>query len=249
MLAGVADLIPQASRPLLVAVDGVDGSGKTWFADELAKELSRRGRTPVRASVDDFHHPRRHRHRLGRTPESVWSRHFDYRALGRELLDPWLVGAGAPYRAAWHDVRSDVYVSEPAAPVPEAGILVMDAVFAQRAELEHAWDLVVFLDVPFEVSVARMAARDGTPADPDHPQQRRYVDAQRIYLQTCGPREGADVVVDNRELDSPRLVEVGLPAALVPAGWQSDGDHLVRTVRLPVADTATADAVNRLIDG
>lgn len=64
---------------------------------------------------------------------------------------------------------------------------------------------MVFLDVPFEVSVPRMARRDGTPPDPGHPAQVRYVDGQRLYLRACDPRGRADVVVDNSDLEAPRL--------------------------------------------
>lgn len=82
----------------------------------------------------------------------------------------------------------------------------MDGIFLQRDELRSCWDLAVFLDVPFEVSVARMAARDGSNPDPTHPSQARYVEGQRIYLRTCDPRERADVVVDNADLGRPRAV-------------------------------------------
>ena len=209
----MASLVPDLPRPLLVAVDGVDGAGKTWFADELAGVLADRGRPVVRASVDDFHHPRAHRHALGRTPESVWSRHFDYPTLRRELLDPWQRGAGTSYRRAWHDVATDRLLDMPAERVPEGGVLVVDGVFAQRPELDGTWDLVVFLEVPFEVSVARMAARDGSVDDVEDPEQRRYVEAQRTYLRDCDPRQRADVVVDNTDLAHPHLLAVRRPPA------------------------------------
>jgi uridine kinase len=48
-----------------VAVDGVDGAGKTTFADELAACLASCGRQIIRASVDGFHNPRAIRYRLG----------------------------------------------------------------------------------------------------------------------------------------------------------------------------------------
>jgi len=47
-----------------------------------------------------------------------------------------------------------------------------------------------------------LAAR-GVPNDPDHPDQRRYLDAQVIYQETCGRYERADVVVDNSDPDAP----------------------------------------------
>lgn len=206
LLDAVADLVPSADRTLLVVVDGVDGAGKTTFADELAMVMIRRGTQVVRATVDSFHHPRAHRHAEGRTAEAVWSRHFDYAALRAALLDPWRAGRGASYRPAWHDIGTDQHVDAAPLPVPDRGVLLVDGVFAQRPEIDDAWDLRIFLDVPFEVSVPRLARRDGTVADIDHPDQRRYADAQRRYLIECDPRGRADVVVDNADLGRPRLV-------------------------------------------
>ena len=221
VLAEVGDLVAlrraALARPVLVCVDGVDGAGKTTFADELAALLEERGERVVRASIDGFHHPRAHRHAAGRTAEAVWTRHFDHPALRRELLDPWRSGPGSAYRTVVHDVRTDAYVDTAPRLVPEDGVLIVDGVFAQRPELADAWDLAIFLEVPFEVSVPRMAARDGTVDDVDHPDQRRYADAQRHYLTACRPRARADVVVDNADLDRPRIVAVRPPGPR-PAG-------------------------------
>jgi uridine kinase len=192
---------------VLIVVDGADGAGKTTLADELAPLLP----TSVRASLDDFHHPRAHRHALGRTGETVWERGFDYPALRRELLDPWRRGVGSSYRRRWHDLATDTHVEpeDPPGRVPEGGVLVVDGIFAQRPELGDVWDFVVYVDVPDDVRVARMAARDGVSSDHDHPDQRRYLDAQGIYRRNCRPRESADVVVDNT--DPARPVVTTLP--------------------------------------
>jgi uridine kinase len=55
----------------------------------------------------------------------------------------------------------------------------------------------IFLDVPFAVTVPRMAQRDGAPPDPEHPSWFRYLQGQRIYLSTCKPTERATYVIDN----------------------------------------------------
>jgi uridine kinase len=197
VLARVADALPDLDRPLLVAVDGGDGAGKTWFADDLARHLEETGRVTVRATVDDFHHPRTFRHELGRSAETVWARSFDYRALRRELLDPWCQAPGSPYRCRHHDLATDALLDEPRLAVPDHGVLVVDAVFAQREELRDSWDLVVWLEVGDEERVRRMAARDGVAADPGHDDQRRYLDAQRLYRDAADPVRSADLVVDN----------------------------------------------------
>ena len=194
--------VARLDRPTLVAVDGADGAGKTVLADELARLLP----GAERASLDDFHHSRAHRHALGRTGDTVWERGFDHAAVRRELLDPWRAGAGTAYRRRWHDLATDSYVADPTVPVPPGGVLVVDGVFAQRPVLADAWDLVIYLDVPDDIRSERMAARDGVSAELDHPDQRRYLDAQRIYQEKCRPHEMADVVVDNADPDRPSLV-------------------------------------------
>jgi uridine kinase len=186
---------------VLVAVDGADGAGKTTLADDLAPLVP----GAVRATLDDFHHPRAHRHAEGRTGATVWERGFDLDAVRRELLDPWRRGAGSPYRRRWHDLPSDRRVDSPSEPVPVEGVLLVDGIFAQRPELADAWDLVVWVHADDDVRVSRMAARDGVPDDPDHPDQRRYLDAQVIYQETCRPLERADVVVDNTDPARPRI--------------------------------------------
>lgn len=65
--------VPPAPECARVAVDGVDGVGKTTFAAELAALLRARGRAAVQVSADDFLHCRAVRHRRGRdSPAGFW---------------------------------------------------------------------------------------------------------------------------------------------------------------------------------
>lgn len=204
-LRAVAARLPALDRPMLVAIDGVDGSGKTTLADELAAVLGADGRAVTRASVDGFHHPRTFRYAEGRSGETFWSRSYDYQAMTRVLLDPWRGGAGSAYRTAVHDVQTDQPIESPMHRVPPRGVLLVDGIFTQRDELASYWDFTIFLDVPFETSVARMARRDGSVPDVGDPGQARYIEGQRIYLVGCRPRERADLVVDNSDLLRPRF--------------------------------------------
>ena len=205
VLARVAAMLPDVERPVLVGIDGPDGAGKTTFADALAAHLESSGRTAVRASVDDFHHPRAHRHAEGRTAEAVWSRHFDHVTLRHVLLDPWRLGPGSSYRVRWHDLATDQRAELELDVVPEEGVLVVDGLFLQREGLSGVWDLVVYLDVPDQLGLRRVDGRDG-PLD----QHERYAGAQRIYRERCRPRERADVVIDNADLDEPTISVEGL---------------------------------------
>lgn len=95
------------------------------------------------------------------------------------------------------DHGSDTHVQADPVHVSEDAVVVVEGMFLHRDELIGARDLSVFLEVPFEVSVCRMAARDGTSPRHEDPANRRYVEGQRIYLTTCMPRDRATFVIAN----------------------------------------------------
>jgi uridine kinase len=189
-------------RVIRVAIDGVDGAGKTVFADELADAITR---PVIRAGVDGFHHPRRIRHRAGRTsPEGFFHDSHDYALLRRVLLDPLAPGGDGRHRTAAFDHRTDTPIDTPWQHAPADAVLVFDGIFLHRPELRDLWDHSVFLHVDFAVSVPRMAHRDGTSPGPAA--HHRHIEGQRLYLSLCRPAEHASVVVDNNDLTAPRII-------------------------------------------
>lgn len=194
-----------AQERVIVAVDGVDGSGKTTFADELAAVMKTAGHSVIRASVDGFHHPREVRYLRGKdSPEGYFLDSYDYDTLKRDLLLPFRSGARA-IQTARFDHRNNCEVTSAFAAPDARSILLIDGIFLHRDELADCWDLSVFLDVPFAVSYGRMAARDGSNPDPDDPGNRRYLEGQRLYLRRCNPGDRATILIDNADLRSPRI--------------------------------------------
>lgn len=145
---GIAALPDDAPR--LVGVDGVDGVGKTFFADELSAVLRAAGVTALRVSIDGFHRPRAERYRRGRySPEGYYRDSSDYPAFRAAVVAPLRSGGGGVVRTAAFDAPSDR---------------------------------------PVEGDVVAVAA------------------GQRLYLARCRPERRASVVVDNADLDAPRVV-------------------------------------------
>lgn len=196
-------------RRIVVAIDGVDGAGKTRFAGDLAAAVRAFGRPVVQATIDGFHHPRAIRYRRGRhSPDGYYLDSYDYAGLRRHLLAPFRAGA-ISVETARFDHRTDRAVSIRAAMPDGDAALLIDGIFLHRDELAWAWDLSLFLQVPFAVSYARMAVRDGAPADPHAMENRRYLEGQQLYLRTCRPEQRATLLIDNAELTAPRLLRDG----------------------------------------
>ena len=203
-------------HPIRVAIDGVDASGKTTLADELASLIEERSRPVIRASVDSFHNPREVRYQRGvNSPEGYYLDSFDYASLLQNILIPLGPGGNRKYRRAVFNFQEDAVNPEPWEVAPIDSILLFDGVFLLRPELIQYWDFSIFVDVDFDVSVPRAVARDiAQSKEKLSPQtvlakyNHRYVPGQKIYLVQAHPEEKADVVIKNNEFENPELINL-----------------------------------------
>jgi uridine kinase len=190
-----------------VAVDGVDGSGKTRFADELAGFFT--WAPVIRASVDGFHNPRVVRYAKGRTsPEGFFEDSYNYALMKASLLDPLLADGSLEYRDQAFDHVTDQRVHAPLRKATLPSILLIDGIFLHRPELKNYWHYSIFLDVGRREALRRCNFRDGHPErsnDTDDPVHARYVRGQDLYLAQCAPQRLATRVMDNNDLEKPYL--------------------------------------------
>jgi uridine kinase len=203
------------NHPLRVAIDGVDASGKTCLADELAKALRSQPRQVIRASVDGFHNPKHIRRQKGSfSPEGFYRDSYNYPALIGNLLKPLGPEGDRRYRTAVFDVRQELPLTTPAQTAPRGAILIMDGIFLLRPELLTYWDLKIFLDANFSNTVSRGVARDaefiGSAAEAKARYAERYVPGQQIYLSEAHPLDKANVLIDNNIFDEPKLIRAPL---------------------------------------
>jgi uridine kinase len=225
VVAQLAELIVavERSHPVRVAIDGRSAAGKSTLGDQLVAPIRRRGHSVIRASIDDFYclwvHKLSRRHL---SAGAFYSSAYDYAAL-RSLLLESLGPAGARwYRTRWHDGWNEGEIDEPERMAPEAAVLIVDGVFLLRPELNRFWDVRIFVDIDAEQSLERGVERDLTLDEPVvravRREQRlqvyreRYLPAEELYLREVNPMALADIVVDNRDLDVPRLIVRRRPA-------------------------------------
>jgi uridine kinase len=208
LAAAVVELHPE--RIVRVAIDGVDGAGKTTLADALAVTVSAQGRPTIRASVDDFHNPQSVRYARGRhSPDGFYLDSYNYDALRKWLLDPLSAGGSGRYIAKHFDHRIDATVDSDVQQAAPMAALIIDGIFLHRPELRSYWDLSIFLQVDFKISVPRGTQRGpefGSP-DPDAPANRRYVGGQERYFDECAPEQQADIVIGYNDLRDPRILK------------------------------------------
>ena len=191
-----------AGGRVVVAIDGMDGAGKTHFADDLAVALTATGRSVFRASIDDFHRSQAERHARGAdSPDGYYRDSFDYSTFRRVLLEPFRMGGSTAFVTAAFDHVRDLPVQSTWRTGPKDAILVLDGIFLHRPELAGLWNYSVWLDVPRDIAEERMLDRDG-PTE----RAERYRGAQDLYLAEVNPRTTASSMIDNSDFERPRRI-------------------------------------------
>ena len=200
----------EAPHPVRVAVDGITASGKSTLARELTSSVAAAGRPVIHLSMDGFHQPRERRHRRGRlSARGYYDDAYDFAGFTRHVLIPLGPGGDLRYRARIIDLDTDRRIDEDARTAPADAVVIVDGSFLQRPELAVHWDQTVFVNTSFPTARARGLARDadrlGGPEPAGLAFDQRYHAAARLYLDAVHPDERATVVVDNDDLDSPRV--------------------------------------------
>lgn len=200
----------ESDLPVKVGIDGVDASGKTTLAEQLTEYIRSNGREVIRASVDGFHHPQEIRYRRGESsPEGYFYDSFDYKALKTELLQPLSSPDDRHYRTTTFDFRENSETESAINVASIDSILIFEGVFLLRPEIAHYWDLSIFVDADFDVTIERAAQRDqylfGAADEVRQRYYQKYIPGQKIYLKKCNPKEKADIIVKNNDPEFPEL--------------------------------------------
>jgi len=141
--------------PLLVAIAGGSGSGKTWLAERLERAL---GRQALRLSLDDFY---RDRSRIA--PARRARVNFDHpRAIDWNCLRSVLrrLLSGHPARVPCYDFATHCRRRQWRTLHPKPIVLLDGLWVLRRRELRRWIALGLYLDCPAEIRFRRRLARD-----------------------------------------------------------------------------------------
>lgn len=141
-------------RPVLIAIEGFGGSGKTTFANNLADIL---GDVYV-INIDDFIVKEK-------LTESSWDQGaFDRARLEEEVLAPITAGRSATFRKLiWATNELSAPVS-----VPNTKYLIVEGISSYHPKIARYYTYKIWVDTPMEVAKERGHARDGSNENAVH---------------------------------------------------------------------------------
>lgn len=194
------------NHPVRVGVSGITASGKTTFANELAKEVENQGRKVIRTSIDYFHNPRAIRYAQGKeSAKGYYEDAHDYKAISERLLISLGPNGTKRYEIQSHDLESDLYIRSEPILASEDTICIVDGTFLFKEELKHLFDYKVYVETDFQIARERGSKREakafGSKEKAEDMFIQRYHAACRMYIEEHAPKEYADVVVMNNNLE------------------------------------------------
>jgi uridine kinase len=175
--------VRERSEAVVLGISGFGGSGKSTLARELVAAIP----DSVRIRGDDFLDPERS-HLRSQDWDGV-----ERLRLRREVLDPFHQNEPVLFhRFDWSIGRLG-----PLESLPDARVIIMDAIGLFHPEMAGALDVAVWMDVDLAVATERGKARDHQLGH-DHDQlwDDVWVPNERAFLRNFDPRKSAQIVFD-----------------------------------------------------
>ena len=177
-----AALAQKPTKPLVLALDGRCGSGKTTLADRLTRQFP----ASIVLHTDDFYLPP-----AQRIPD--WEKtpcaNMDLARLREELLRPARAGEPVFYRA--YSCREGAY--RPGQCIPAQPLSIVEGSYSHHPLLAPYEDFRVFMTCSDAEQTRRLQAREGDRY-PDF--AARWVPLEEGYFKKYGIEEKADLVID-----------------------------------------------------
>jgi uridine kinase len=177
----------------IIGVDGLGGSGKTTYANQLQRQLE----GSIIFHLDDFIYNKEVRYNEN-YEEWYCYYHLQWRYdyLIQKLLQPLKSGLYVNETIEVYNKETDSYTLQKIE-IPVGTPVIVEGVFLQRPELKGYFNRVVYLDVDKKTRLRRVLARDsyiGNAEEIEFKYEKRYFPAEEKYIEQCNPLALATII-------------------------------------------------------
>lgn len=171
-----------STRPFLIAIDGMCGSGKTTLANFLAKELG----ASVFHMDDFFLQPhQRTEERLNEPGGNV-----DYERFKEEILDHIADTDGVTYRPFnCHEWK----LADKTITIPYNDIVIVEGSYSHHPYFNDVYDIKIFLEISPSEQRKRITARDGEAIWPMF--ENKWIPMENRYFKEFKTKEKSGYVL------------------------------------------------------
>lgn len=183
------------TKPLLIAIDGGSGSGKSTIAQIISNQLN-----ATIVNADDFYAREiTHEGWANRSYKEKVADVLNWRGLRAHVLEPLLTGM----HATWNRFNFNAGEHPDGTYGIEAGvteflpndIIILEGAYSTRPELSDLIHLKILIDVPVRLRHERLKNRE------DHEflihWHERWDEAEQYYFREIRPSSSFDMVIEN----------------------------------------------------
>jgi uridine kinase len=210
------------SRAILVAISGIDGSGKGWVTARLVDALQSEGVRAIAVNVDGWLSLPHERFDAVDPPGRFYRRAIRFDEMFARLVVPLRDRRSVRVEADFTEetataYRPHVYAHD------DVDVIVLEGIFLLKRALRSHYDLSFWIACSFATALRRAIARAQEGLPPEETiaaYQRIYFPAQEIHLALDDPVSAATAIIDNDELPPARRA-TGAAGALIPSAAAS----------------------------
>jgi len=198
-------------KPMRIAINGIEGTGKTVFANKLANFLNANDKKAIQVSIDGFHFNKETRYKQGK--DSAKGYYEDsYDEIG--FVEKVLIASQREkpqITTATHNLETDEYLKIMPIEIANDLILITDGAYLFKSNFRTHWDLKIYLKTDFQTALVRGMQRDlallGGLKAAKEKYDNRYHKASRIYIEENNPEKLADLIIDNTNFEDLKIIK------------------------------------------
>jgi uridine kinase len=186
-------------RALLVGISGIDGSGKSFVATQLEKQLRNLGWNVAALSADDWHSLGNIRNNPNNPGEHFYEHALRLSEMFEDLVLPLRDRFAVDITANYCDAKA-THHRKKRYQFSDVDIVLLEGIFLFKSAYRSHFDLKIWVDCSFTTALHRAIIRSQEGLPPTETKQAFetvYFPAQRLHFERDRPRDHAEVIFDN----------------------------------------------------
>ncbi|MFN0277047.1 MAG: uridine kinase [Pyrinomonadaceae bacterium] len=188
-----------SNRGLLVAVSGIDGSGKSTITGKIVERLESMGMRSALIGLDAWHNPPEKRFCDDNPARHFYDHAFRFDELFETLIDPLVKGRSLHKKIQLTRLpQNDFYVHS--FDLDDIDVIILEGIFLFKKALIGKYDLSFWVECSFETALRRAILRNQEGLAEDEiirDYDKIYFPAQRIHFAADEPASCVNGVVSN----------------------------------------------------
>jgi uridine kinase len=206
----IFELQKTKSKVIRVAINGIEGTGKTTLTEKLTYYLNSNEINAIHITIDGFHNTKQIRYKQGRdSAKGYYEDSYNEIAFTEKVLLS-SQEEKPHYTKAVHNLETDEILAIPSAPITNKSIILTDGAYLFKSIYRKHWDLKIYLKTDFETAQKRGVKRDtlllGGVEETKNKYQKRYHKASKIYLTENKVAKIADIIIDNTNFEKLKIL-------------------------------------------